>query len=139
MNKKILSVAAIGSLLMTTGCQTASAGDNYVGPAIGGVAGGIIGNQIGKGSGKTIATATGAVIGVLVGQELSNQNQSGNHHHGHPAPVIYTYPTAGLCGHHSNPGVRAACERGHAERLHQQQIQAEKQAYSCARYGRCNY
>jgi len=134
MNKKILSVAAIGALLMTTGCQTASAGDNYVGPVIGGVAGGILGNQVGGGSGKTIATAAGAVIGVLVGQELSKPNQQGQ-----PAPVIYTYPTAGLCGHHSNPGVRAACERGHAERMHQQQIQAEKQAYSCARYGRCNY
>jgi hypothetical protein len=136
MKIKIAAIGALGALLMTTGCQTASAGDNYIGPAIGGVAGGILGNQIGKGSGKTIATATGAVIGVLVGQELSNQNQH-SHQHGSPAQVIYTYPTAGLCGHHSNPGVRAACERGHAERLHQQQITAEKQAYSCARYGRC--
>lgn len=137
MKIKIAAIGALGALLMTTGCQTAKAGDNFIGPAIGGVAGGILGNQIGKGSGKTIATATGAVIGVLVGQELSNQNQHSNHHHGHSAPVVYAYPTAGLCGHHANPGVRAACERGHAERLHQQQVTAEKQAYSCARYGRC--
>jgi len=53
MNKKILSVAAVGALLMTTGCQTASAGDNYVGPVIGGVAGGIIGNQNSTATGGT--------------------------------------------------------------------------------------
>ena len=136
---KILGAVALSAMVLT-GCQTAKGNESYLGPVIGGVAGGIIGNQIGKGSGKTIATATGAVVGVLVGQELS-QNQrtvTNNHPHGHShQTIIHTYPTVGLCGHHTNPGVRASCERGHAERLHQQQVQAEKQAYSCARYGRC--
>lgn len=128
---KILGVVALSALVLT-GCQTANAGDNWAGPVIGGVAGGILGNQVGKGSGKTAATAAGAVIGVLVGQELSKTRETvivsdHNHHY-----VRYD-ECAGYRTHYEYQ----ACQRGIAEREHQARVEAEKRAYSCARYGRC--
>ena len=129
---KILSVVALSALVLT-GCQTANAGDNYLGPIIGGVAGGIIGNQVGSGSGKTAATAAGAVVGVLVGQELSKTRETvvvsqPSHHHYHNYDECAGYRT-----HYEYQ----ACQRGIAEREHQARVEAEKRAYSCARYGRC--
>jgi outer membrane lipoprotein SlyB len=74
--KKLLIGVAVAAMMMTP--VAAKAGDNWIGPIIGGGAGGILGNQIGGGSGKTAATAIGAVIGALVGQELSRQNNNNN-------------------------------------------------------------
>lgn len=134
---KILSVVAVSALVLT-GCQTANAGDNWAGPVIGGVAGGIIGNQVGKGSGKTVATAAGAVIGVLVGQELSRPHETvivsdpGHHHH----PRYYRRSYDECAGYRTHYEYQA-CQRGIAEREHQARVEAEKRAYSCARYGRC--
>jgi hypothetical protein len=59
--------AAIGLVVLTTGCQTTNQQYGAVGGA---VAGGLLSNTIGKGKGNTIATAVGAVFGTIAGSEV---------------------------------------------------------------------
>ena len=102
------------------------------GALIGGLAGGLLGNTVGKGSGKTIATVGGAILGTIVGSELAGGN------YGQRQPQQRAVVTVGQCNHIANDGVRSSCERGVAERDREAQRQAERNAYECGRYGRCN-
>ena len=102
------------------------------GALVGGLAGGLLGNTVGKGSGKTIATVGGAILGTIVGSELAGGN------YGQRQPQQRTVVTVGQCNHIANDGVRSSCERGVAERDREAQRQAERNAYECGRYGRCN-
>ena len=130
--KKSLAIAAV-ALTMMTGCQTSTSAQDFpLGPVLGGVAGGFIGNQFGKGTGKTAATALGAVGGVLLGQQLQRP-VSPRHTHGGsvnqaPAHVVVTG-----CDTYYNPGARAACNRGVADRNRARQRRIERQAYDDAR------
>jgi hypothetical protein len=52
--------------------------------------------------------------------------------------VIYQNGTAsGPCDNITNAGVRSSCQRGLSDRKAQEQRNAEKQAYRCARFARC--
>ena len=102
------------------------------GALVGGLAGGLLGNTVGKGSGKTIATVGGAILGTIVGSELAGGN------YGQRQPQQRAVVTVGQCNHIANDGVRSSCERGVAERDREAQRQAERNAYECGRYGRCN-
>ena len=130
--KKSLAIAAV-ALTMMTGCQTSTSAQDFpLGPVLGGVAGGFIGNQFGKGTGKTAATALGAVGGVLLGQQLQRP-VSPRHTHGGsvnqaPAHVVVTG-----CDTYYNPGARAACNRGVADRNREHQRRVERQAYNTGR------
>jgi uncharacterized protein YcfJ len=123
--KKSLAIAAV-ALTMMTGCQTSTSAQDFpLGPVLGGVAGGFIGNQFGKGNGKAAATALGAVGGVLLGQQLQRPvvNQAPA-----PAHVVVT-----SCDTYYNPGARAACNRGVADRNREYQRRVERQAYDIGR------
>ena len=102
------------------------------GALVGGLAGGLLGNTVGKGSGKTIATVGGAILGTIVGSELAGGN------YGQRQPQQRAVVTVGQCNHIANDGARSSCERGVAERDREAQRQAERNAYECGRYGRCN-
>ena len=130
--KKSLAIAIVASTMLT-GCQTsAEANDQWLGPILGGVAGGFIGNQFGKGTGKTAATAFGAVSGVLLGQHLQRPVSPRHMHGGYvnraPAHVVVT-----SCDTYYNPGARAACNRGVADRNREHQRRVERQAYDIGR------
>jgi len=148
--KKSLAIAA-----MLTGCQTSTNVQDFpLGPILGGVAGGFIGNQFGQGTGNTVATAVGAVGGVLLGQQLQRpvsplgqqlqrpvsplgqqlqRPVSPRHTHGGyvnraPAHIVVTG-----CDRYYNPGARAACNRGVADRNREHQRRVERQAYDIGR------
>ena len=139
---------AAAAIALTMAATPASAqndlfGDINVGNLLGAAAGGFLGSRIGGGSGKHAAIAVGTLLGSQVGGRMYGQNN----HHSQPTTVPYpTYPTPPAhtyyygtteCDQFVNPGVRSACLRGLSGRLRHVQVQAEKQAYSCARYGRC--
>ena len=130
--KKSLAIAVVAATMLT-GCQTsAEANDQWLGPILGGVAGGFIGNQFGKGTGKTAATAFGAVSGVLLGQHLQRPVSPRHMHGGYvnraPAHVVVT-----SCDTYYNPGARAACNRGVADRNRAHQRRVERRAYQAGR------
>ena len=130
--KKSLAIAAV-AVTMLSGCQTSTNAQDFpLGPVLGGVAGGFIGNQFGKGTGKTAATALGAVGGVLLGQHLQRPVSPRHVHGGYvnraPAHVVVT-----SCDTYYNPGARAACNRGVADRNKAYQRRVENQAYRAGR------
>ena len=130
--KKSLAIAAV-AVTMLTGCQTSTNAQDFpLGPILGGVAGGFIGNQFGKGTGNTVATAVGAVGGVLLGQQLQRPVSPRHTHGGYvnraPAPIVVTG-----CDRYYNPGARAACNRGVADRNREHQRRVERQAYDIGR------
>ena len=130
--KKSLAIAVVAATMLT-GCQTsAEANDQWIGPILGGVAGGFIGNQFGKGSGKTAATAFGAVSGVLLGQQLQRpvppRHTHGGYVNQYPSHVVVT-----KCDAYYNPGAKAACNRGVADRNRAHQRAIERQAYDIGR------
>ena len=141
--KKSLAIAAV-AVTMLTGCQTSTNVQDFpLGPILGGVAGGFIGNQFGQGTGDTVATAVGAVGGVLLGQQLQRpvsplgqqlqRPVSPRHTHGGyvnraPAHIVVTG-----CDRYYNPGARAACNRGVADRNREHQRRVERQAYDNGR------
>ena len=126
--KKLLLVGAC--LLALSACLANN--PQTQGALVGGLAGGLLGNTVGKGSGKTIATVGGAILGTIVGSELAGGN------YGQRQPQQRAVVTVGQCNHIANDGVRSSCERGVAERDREAQRQAERNAYECGRYGRCN-
>ena len=129
--RKPLAIAAVAATMMPAAIP-AKANDFPLGPILGGVAGGFIGNQFGRGTGNTIATAVGAVGGVLLGQQLQRPiPPTHTHTHGGyiPAPVV----GASRCGLYRNPGARAACNRGVADRDRAYQRAVERQAYEIGR------
>ena len=128
--KKTLTGAVIATILVTASI-TVKANDFPLGSILGGVAGGFIGNQFGKGTGKTIATALGAVGGVLLGKQLHRPpHHVPSPHYGNrtPTTVITT-----SCDAYRNPGARAACNRGVADRNKAYQRRVENQAYRAGR------
>ena len=115
-----------------------------IGSVIGGLFGGVLGSTVGKGSGKLWATGAGAVLGTIVGTNLggkrnqntqahSDYNQWPLHHDQQAADATYS-----PCARITNAGARAACERGVAERHQIAQREAERRAYECGRYNRCD-
>ena len=130
--KKSLAIAAV-ALTMMTGCQTSTSAQDFpLGPVLGGVAGGFIGNQFGKGTGKTAATALGAVGGILLGQQLQRP-VSPRHIHGGTWYRAPAHVVVNRCDTYYNPGARAACNRGVADRNRARQRRVERQAYDSAR------
>jgi len=135
--KKPLAIAAVAAMMVAF-TPTVKADNSALLPIITGIGGGIIGNQFGKGSGKNAATAFGAVAGILFGQRLNQtQNQCGTynnpcrHVQSHYVPRMIT-----RCDVYRNPGARAACNRGVADRNRAYQRQVESQAYRSGRgYG----
>ena len=127
MRKLLLTGAC---LLALSACQTSN--PRAGGALIGGVTGGLLGNTVGKGNGRTAATIGGAILGTLVGAELAGGTIGGGQ------PQQRTVVTVGQCNHIANAGARSSCERGVAERDREAQRQAERNAYECGRYGRCN-
>ena len=129
--KKTLAIAAVAATMMTAAIP-AKANDQWLGPLLGGVAGGFVGNQFGKGTGNTIATAFGAVSGVLLGQQLQRPVPPRHTHGGYvnqsPSHVVVT-----RCDAYYNSGVRAACNRGVADRNRAHQRAIERQAYDIGR------
>ena len=128
--RKFLLVGTCLLALSVSACQAHN--PRTGGALIGGLAGGLLGNTVGKGSGKTIATVGGAILGTIVGSELAGGN------YGQRQPQQRAVVTVGQCNHIANDGVRSSCERGVAERDREAQRQAERNAYECGRYGRCN-
>ena len=128
--RKLLLIGTCLLALSVSACQAHN--PRTGGALIGGLAGGLLGNTVGKGSGKTIATVGGAILGTIVGSELAGGN------YGQRQPQQRTVVTVGQCNHIANDGVRSSCERGVAERDREAQRQAERNAYECGRYGRCN-
>ena len=128
--RKLLLAGACLLALSVSACQAHN--PRTGGALIGGLAGGLLGNTVGKGSGKTIATVGGAILGTIVGSELAGGN------YGQRQPQQRTVVTVGQCNHIANDGARSSCERGVAERDREAQRQAERNAYECGRYGRCN-
>lgn len=126
--KKILMVSVLG--LTLTGCLTTN---QEAGALLGGATGAILGNTVGKGNGRTAAIAGGAILGTIVGSQVgANMDR--------PQTVVVQQQSSngyGECAHITNTGVRSACERGVSERNAQAQREAERQAYECGRYGRC--
>jgi len=126
--KKILMVSVLG--LTLTGCLTTN---QEAGALLGGATGAILGNTVGKGNGRTAAIAGGAILGTIVGSQVgANMDR--------PQKVVVQQQSSngsGECAHITNSGVRASCERGVSERNAQAQRDAERQAYECGRYGRC--
>jgi len=129
--KKTLMIAAVAATIVTF-TAPANADNQWIGPVLGGVAGGFVGNQFGKGRGNTVATALGAVGGLLAGQSIVRNNVT---------PTQRTTGTSsngtifvgGPCDGYANPGARAACARGLADRQSQMQKMIERQAYQIAR------
>ncbi len=70
MKKFILTVAAISSLGLTTGCYETTGNKEMLGTGTGAVLGGLLGAQIGSGSGRLWATGAGALLGALAGNEI---------------------------------------------------------------------
>jgi len=131
MNKYIKAVSAVGMCALLAGCNAHSSGFNnsQMGTVIGGVAGGVVGNQFGKGSGKTAATALGAVIGAMTGNNVGASMDRPRVIYQQP-PVIYRPQVgSGRCAGYANEGVRAACNRGVAEREAERQRRLEEDAY----------
>ena len=126
--KKLLLVGAC--LIALSACQAHN--PQTQGALIGGLTGGLLGSTVGKGSGRMLATGAGAVLGTIVGSNLAGGT------HGHAQPQHRTVVTVGQCNHIANTGAQASCERGVAERHRIEQMRAERRAYDCGRYGRCN-
>ncbi len=127
--KKTLIVAAVAAAMFTF-TAPANADNQWIGPVLGGVAGGFVGNQFGSGRGNTVATAVGAVGGVLLGQEMVRKNSAPARTPTMPNGTVFV---GGPCDGYYNPGARAACARGLADRQAQLQVQIERQAYYIAR------
>ena len=136
--KKTLAVVAVAATMMTAAIQ-AKANEFPLGPILGGVAGGFIGNQFGRGRGNTIATAMGAVGGLLLGQQLQRPSAPtyGGYQGYAPEPRYRRYHRSHVvttsCDAYRNPGARAACNRGVADRNRAYQRAVERQAYSIGR------
>ena len=112
-----------------------------VGSVIGGLFGGVLGSTVGKGSGKLWATGAGAVLGTIVGTNLGGKRNQNTHAHSDYNQSYYqprANATYSPCARIVNNGARAACERGVAERHQIAQREAERRAYECGRYNRCN-
>ena len=133
--RKLLLAGVCLLALSVSACQAHN--PRTGGALIGGLAGGLLGNTVGKGSGKTVATVGGAILGTIVGSELAGGNR-GRGQSQQVVPQQRTSVTVGQCNHIANDGVRSSCERGVAERDREVQRQAERNAYECGRYGRCN-
>ena len=104
------------------------------GALLGAGAGGLLGNTVGSGSGRTAAIIGGTLLGTLAGSSLGADLDN-------PQTVIVQQPQSynySECSHLTNPGIRASCERGAADRNQANQREAEQRAYQCSRYGRCN-
>ena len=133
MNKIMKTMSAVGMVAVLAGCNAHSGGFNnaQMGTVIGGVAGGVVGNHFGKGSGKTAATAVGAVIGAMTGSSVGSHMDRPHN----TRTVIVREPRryrrhgSGVCAGYANEGVRAACNRGVAEREAQRQRDAELDDY----------
>jgi hypothetical protein len=122
--------AAIGLVVLTTGCQTTNQQYGAVGGA---VAGGLLGNTIGKGKGNTIATAVGAVLGTIAGSEVGRSMDQ-------PRTIVHTnntpaQPNYGVCSGITNEGALSSCKKGVATRLREEQRRLERDAYKRG-YGR---
>ena len=136
--KKTLAVVAVAATMMTAAIP-AKANEFPLGPILGGVAGGFIGNQFGRGRGNTIATAMGAVGGLLLGQQLPRPSAPtyGGYQGYAPEPRYRRYHRSHVvttsCDAYRNPGARAACNRGIAERENQRQLRLEEEAYRAGR------
>jgi|TARA_R110002124_G_scaffold201281_3_gene367828 hypothetical protein len=128
--KKTLTGAVVATMLVAASIPV-KANDFPLGSILGGVAGGFIGNQFGKGTGKTIATALGAVGGILLGKQLHRPPHhvpSPHYANRTPTTVVTT-----SCDAYRNPGARAACSRGVADRNKAYQRRVENQAYRAGR------
>tara|TARA_R110000851_G_scaffold190530_1_gene341147 strand:- start:317 stop:784 length:468 start_codon:yes stop_codon:yes gene_type:complete len=128
--KKTLTGAVVATMLVAASIPV-KANDFPLGSILGGVAGGFIGNQFGKGTGKTIATALGAVGGILLGKQLHRPPHhvpSPHYANRTPTTVVTT-----SCDAYRNPGARAACNRGVADRNKAYQRRVENQAYRAGR------
>ena len=116
--------AAIGLVVLTTGCQTTNQQYAAVGGA---VAGGLLSNTIGKGKGNTIATAVGAVFGTIAGSEVGrSMDQPRTVAHANNTPA---QPNYGVCSGITNEGGVSSCKKGVATRLAQEQGRLERDAY----------
>lgn len=126
--KKLLAGCAIVALL--AGCNVTN---QQSGTLLGAGAGGLLGSQIGSGSGRLLATGIGVLLGAAagnaVGQNIDRPRTTVIYRNGAPL---------GPCSNITNAGVRSSCQRGLADRRAQEQRAAERQAYQCSRYGRCN-
>jgi len=128
--KKTLTGAVVAAMLVAASIPV-KANDFPLGSILGGVAGGFIGNQFGKGTGKTIATALGAVGGVLLGKQLHRPpHHVPSPHYGNRTPTTVVTTS---CDAYRNPGARAACNRGVADRNKAYQRRVENQAYRAGR------
>ena len=118
----------------------ANAEELNAGSLIGGLFGGVLGSTVGKGSGKLWATGAGAVLGTIVGTNLGANNRKTHAYNDHNQSYYRqrANTTYSPCARIVNDGARAACERGVAERHQIAQIEAERRAYECGRYGRCD-
>ena len=119
----------------------ANAEELNAGSVIGGLFGGVLGSTVGKGSGKLWATGAGAVLGTIVGTNLGANNRNTHARNDYEYNQYYNQRASANyspCARIVNDGARAACERGVAERHQIAQIEAERRAYECGRYGRCD-
>jgi len=135
--RKILSIATVAATIATAAAPAKAQDFSQIfGPILGGVAGGVVGNQFGKGKGNAIATAVGAVGGALLGQSSKQPVvQCGSHYNPCNQIQIVGAETSviSICDRYVNPGARASCNRGVADRNRAYQRQAERQAYNVGR------
>ncbi len=134
MLKSLKLLTIFAALVAISGCVVTN---EQKGAVIGGVTGGLLGNTIGKGSGKNVATGVGALIGTVVGATVGGDMDARNPTVSAAPPPASQASSVSGCSTIKNDGVRAACERGAAERNAQIQREAEDRAYRCARFGNC--
>lgn len=70
MKKFILTVTAIATLGLTTGCYESAGDKEMLGTGTGAVLGGLLGAQVGSGSGRLWATGAGVLLGALAGNQI---------------------------------------------------------------------
>jgi outer membrane lipoprotein SlyB len=76
--RSMIVLTIIGSLLLSSGCQSKAGTGALIGTGVGALAGGIIGNNTGKGhtaGGAAIGAGVGAISGALVGHAMDESDR----------------------------------------------------------------